>query len=214
MLTVCLSRFRTTRSVPHFRVSLQNATTFTDNLAPCFVTCVVTGHPGNVFITNRKLHIALLDFGQTKRLTEEKRLRFACLVNALARRDQKGVADSMTKLGIKIVPTANFTQNSYDKDTESSRVQSLSKPLSLEEKFGFTMFDTAAVPGVSDNPFADQSALRVGTLTDLPRDLFFLLRTIQILKGLCKATHNTDFSVVQSWSSIAGRESRKIRKTT
>lgn len=167
-----------------------------------------------MFITNRKLHIALLDFGQTKRLTEEKRFRFACLVNAMARRDQKGVEDSMAKLGIKIVPTANSRQNSYGKDTKTPRVQPLTKPLSLEEKFAFTMFDTATVPGVSENPFAEQSALRFGSLTDLPRDMFFLLRTIQILKGLCKATDNSDFSVVQSWSSIARRESRKIRKAT
>lgn len=175
--------------------------------------CFRTGHPGNIFITNRKLHIALVDFGQTKRLTESQRLHFAYVVDAMARKDTKGVEDGMRKLGIKIVPnTAGFAAQRHDKATKGRDTQIQTSTLSLEEKFARTMFDTAGVAGVSDNPFSEESALRHGTLSNLPNDLFFLLRTIQILKGLCKATHNSDFSMVHSWRSIARRESRKVRK--
>lgn len=167
------------------------------------------GHPGNIFVTNRKLHIALLDFGQTKRLTETERLRFVFLVNAMVRKDQKGIDDGMAKLGIKIIPTPASARHSHEKDMETPRSQLRKRPLSLGEKFAYTMFDTVAAPGISDNPFSEESALRFGSVSSLPRDLFFLLRTIQIIKGLCKITHNSDFSLAQSWSSIAKRESRK-----
>lgn len=157
-----------------------------------------TGHPGNILVTNSKCHIAILDFGQTKQLTEGQRIGFACLVKAMAGKDASGVARYMKALGIE-------TKH----NDSGSRKEKLVKALTLEEKLAYTMFDTAAVEGVSDNPFSSESALREGSISSLPKDLVFLLRTMQILKGICKATGNDDFSMISAWKNAAEREVSK-----
>lgn len=149
-------------------------------------------------MTNPKVDIALLDFGQTKRLTEKQRIGFACLVHAMARKDEVAIAKGMRRLGIEV------RRNTMNANTVSARSH-----LTLEEKLAYTMFDTAAVRGVSDNPFSAESALREGSVSDLPKDLVFLLRTLQIIKGICKATYNDDFSMVSAWRRVARREVRK-----
>lgn len=162
---------------------------------------------------NRNLDIALLDFGQTKRLSETQRVGFVQLVSAMACKDARSIKNAMATLGIKV--TSKKSRASDFNAKKARRSESKSKKegnnLSLEEKLAYTMFDTATVQGVSDNPFSEDSALRSGTVSDLPKDLFFLLRTLQILKGLCKATYNSDFSMVQAWSAIAKQEARKLK---
>lgn len=77
------------------------------------------------------------------------------------------------------------------------------KSLTSAEKLAYTMFDTAEVDGVSSNPFSDESALRTATVTDLPKELFFLLRTMQIMRGICAATGNSDYSLAKTWAPLA-----------
>lgn len=165
------------------------------------------GHPGNILITNSKVDIGLLDFGQTKRLSEDQRVWFARLVYAMARKDAHGIIAGMQGLGIKVTP--NNSGNNGSLLATKSRT---GRVLTLEEKLAYTMFDTAAVPGVSDNPFSTESALRSGSVSNLPKDLMFLLRTMQILKGICKATHNDDFSMVETWKKTARNEIRKAKR--
>lgn len=160
------------------------------------------GHPGNVLVTNGRADIALLDFGQTKRLGKVSRLQFARLVDAMARRDPPAVDKSMRALGMAVVPVTGGGNNSAARKIRRERSRS---KLSGPEKLAYTMFDTADVPGVSNNPFADDSALRDVTVDSFPPHLFFLLRTVQILKGICSATENGDFSVAQEWAPLARR---------
>lgn len=159
----------------------------------------LTGHPGNIVITNSNVDIGLLDFGQTKRLTETQRIWFARLVYAMAQRDAPAIAAGMRGLGIEV----KHNRPRGSGGTASASAKSLQSTLTLEEKLAYTMFDTASVKGVSDNPFSSESALRSGSVSNLPQDLMFLLRTIQILKGLCKATYNDNFSLVAMWKNTA-----------
>ncbi|KAI0560382.1 UbiB [Gracilaria domingensis] len=120
------------------------------------------GHPGNIIVRNDRVDSGLLDFGQTKRFSNETRLTFVTLVDAMARKDTTG-----------------------------------------KKRMDYAMFDTASVPGVSDNPFGEESTMKEGSIDDLRKDLFLLLRTMQILKGLCHATFNSDFSMISSWGHTA-----------
>lgn len=144
------------------------------------------------------MDIGLLDYGQTKRFSEQRRLEVVRLVDAMARKDSKAIAEGLEELGISIKKVGRLARGRNRKP----------KSLTVEEKLAYTMFDTAAVPGVSDNPFAGDSALREGSVEKIPKDLVFLLRTMQILKGICRATSNSDFSIISSWRDLARMELR------
>lgn len=85
--------------------------------------------------------------------------------------------------------------------------------LTAAEKLAYTMFDTAEYAGVSSNPFSDESALRSATVTELPQELFFLLRTLQIMRGICHATDNNNFSIVRAWAPAARQALHVARKS-
>jgi len=162
---------------------------------------VTAGHPGNILVMNSRMDIGILDFGQTKRFSEESRLGFARLVDAMARRKSSEIGMALENLGIKVehVP---MTKKLKSKNRKS-------RLLTPEFKLAYTMFDTAVLDGVSDNPFSDESALRSGSVSSFPKDLFFLLRTMQILRGICKVTSNSDYSVISSWASLAKAEIKR-----
>jgi ABC1 atypical kinase-like domain len=227
-------------------------------------------HPGNLLLLNRKLDIGLIDFGQTKMLGNEKRVAFARLVDAMARRNPDDVAAGMAALGIVVeevsqgkvaskrlatrsgharrgttaaaaetstlasatpgatlsvsssrphsrrwrpafwrprmvaaVPEVTVGGGGSGKHKALASRTSLAPMLTSAEKLAYTMFDTAEYEGVSSNPFSDESALRSATVTELPKELFFLLRTMQIMRGICAATGNSDFSLAKSWAPLA-----------
>lgn len=161
------------------------------------------GHPGNIIVRNQNVDIGLVDFGQTKRFSNEIRLAFAKLVDAMARKDTTGVATGLEELGIKVV----------HKCEKGKRKIRSKHPLTLEEKMAYTMFDTASVPGVNDNPFGEGSTMKEGSIDNLPKDLFFLLRTMQILKGVGHSTFNSDYSMISSWGHIARLELNRSNLT-
>lgn len=100
------------------------------------------------------------------------------------------------------VVTQTSTGSQPDAGRENKRLHK-KKSLTSAEKLAYTMFDTAEVDGVSSNPFSDESALRTATVTDLPKELFFLLRTMQIMRGICAATGNSDYSLAKTWAPLA-----------
>lgn len=157
------------------------------------------GHPGNILVMNSKADIGLLDFGQTKRFSEQNRLGFAKLVDAMSKRNSDEISSSLRNLGI-------FVEHIPQKQSKCLRE---SKYLTPEQKLTGTMFDTAKVPGVSEDPFSETSALRFGSVSSFPKELFFLLRTMQILRGICSATSNADYSIIDSWAHLARAELRK-----
>lgn len=161
-------------------------------------------------MTNSSIDIGILDFGQTKRLQSRDRLAFARLVDAIARKHAVDVRQALTMLGIEVVrpPAKVPRRRKRRKGNKSATLPAPDSGLTPEEQLAYTMFDTAAVPGVSDNPFHDDSALRSATVESFPQDLFFLLRTVQILKGICAATSNSDFSLASAWAPAARKALR------
>lgn len=117
----------------------------------------------------------------------------------MSRKDALGIRRGLEGLGIKVVRS-----NKPEKRPRKARRKR--SDLTIEEQLAYTMFDTAAVPGVSDNPFSEDSALRSATVEKLPKDLVFLLRTMQLLRGISRATFNADFSMVSCWGEIARAE--------
>lgn len=162
-----------------------------------------TGHPGNILVRNANVDIGLLDFGQTKRFSTERRVAFARLVDAMARKDPFGIRQGLEGLDIHVTKAALSK-------TKAQKARPRMTTLTVEEQLAYTMFDTAAVPGVSDNPFSENSALRSASVDKLPKDLVFLLRTMQLLRGISRATYNADFSVVSLWGKLAREELRRF----
>jgi predicted unusual protein kinase regulating ubiquinone biosynthesis (AarF/ABC1/UbiB family) len=96
--------------------------------------------------------------------------------------------------------------------SESASAGVATNKLTATEQLAYTMFDTAEVSGVSSNPFSEKSALRTATVKALPQDLFFLLRTLQIMRGICSATGNSDVSIASQWAPMARRALRSRRE--
>lgn len=157
-------------------------------------------------VTNRRADIALLDFGQTKRFQFNTRVRFARLVDAIARRNEAAVDQSMRSLGMEMSEVPGG-------ENVVSRLGGNGRLLSGAEMLAYTMFDTADVDGISNSPFAENSALRKVAIDQFPPDLFFLLRTVQIMKGICNSSDNSEFSVAKIWAPIARRALKKANQS-
>ncbi|PWZ12292.1 putative aarF domain-containing protein kinase 1 [Zea mays] len=130
------------------------------------------------------VNVALLDYGQVKEMPEDLRLAYANLVVAMADDDFSRAEESFRELGIR---TWAITDNK------------------LEELFQLSlrMFDTRLPPGVTVmSPFADDSSLNKIGVESFPEELFSVLRTIQLLRGLTVGMGLT-FSCAQHWRPIA-----------
>ncbi|CAM6010856.1 unnamed protein product [Sphagnum balticum] len=140
-------------------------------------------HPGNVLI-NKDGKVALLDYGQVKELGEDLRLGFARLVLALASNNVSEIGRCFKNLGIETVQRV-------EKDSDSFRALAI------------LMFDTKLPPGVAiANPFADDSVLTEISVKNFPKDLFFILRTIHILRGLSVGM-GCPYSSSEQWKPLA-----------
>uniref|UniRef100_A0ACD5XER5 Uncharacterized protein n=1 Tax=Avena sativa TaxID=4498 RepID=A0ACD5XER5_AVESA len=140
-------------------------------------------HPGNILIC-KNTEVALLDYGQVKEMPEDLRLAYANLVIAMADDDLPATKESLRELGLE---TSSMVDNE------------------LEELFELSlrMFDTRLPPGVTVlSPFADDSSLNKIGVENFPEELFSVLRTIQLLRGLTVGM-GLRFSCAQQWRPIA-----------
>lgn len=140
-------------------------------------------HPGNILIC-KNTEVALLDYGQVKAMPEDLRLAYANLVIAMADDDFLRTKESFREIGIETWSIA---------DNE------------LEELFQLSlrMFDTRLPPGVTAmSPFAEDSSLNKVGVQSFPEELFSVLRTIQLLRGLTVGM-GLRFSCAQQWKPIA-----------
>ncbi|CAI5477195.1 unnamed protein product [Closterium sp. Yama58-4] len=140
-------------------------------------------HPGNLLICpDRK--VALLDYGQTKRLPDSLRLNLARLMLAVADKDLPRVGSLFQALGIRTTRTVIEDPRSFH------RMSSL-------------MFDTGVSEGVTtSNPFASESTLKRNGIEKFPEDLFFVVRTMQLLRGLAMGMGLNE-SLAEQWRPIA-----------
>lgn len=140
-------------------------------------------HPGNILICKGG-RVALLDYGQTKVLTERMRLQYANLVLAIC-------ADDVDKIGEIYKDVGILTTKTAQEDPASFR------------RMATMMFDTTLNSlYTTSNPFAEESLLKNNNVQAFPQDLFFVLRTVQLLRGLSKGM-DVPWSVSTHWKPMA-----------
>ncbi|KAL2515379.1 Protein kinase superfamily protein [Forsythia ovata] len=140
-------------------------------------------HPGNILIC-RGSQVALLDYGQVKDLPDKLRLGYANLVLAIADSDPLRASDSYRELGI---------------DTLSNCENEQKEMLKLAQ----TMFDTKLPPGVTMlQPFSEESSMKKIAVQAFPEELFCVLRTVHLLRGLSVGL-GVNYSCAEQWRPIA-----------
>ncbi|XP_057970414.1 uncharacterized protein LOC131159481 isoform X2 [Malania oleifera] len=140
-------------------------------------------HPGNILICKGS-EVALLDYGQVKDLPNELRLGYANLVLAMADNDAIRASASYRELGI---------------DTLSKCEDELKELLKLAQ----TMFDTKLPPGVVMlQPFSEESSIKKIAVQAFPEELFSVLRTVHLLRGLSVGL-GINYSCAEQWRPIA-----------
>ncbi|CAN8325812.1 unnamed protein product [Cochlearia groenlandica] len=140
-------------------------------------------HPGNILICKGS-EVALLDYGQVKELPDHLRLGYANLVIAIADNNASLASQSFRELGF--VTFANC-------ENEEQELLQLAK----------TMFDTKMPPGVTIlQPFSEDSSIKKISVETFPEELFSVLRTLILLRGLSVGIgHN--YSCAEQWKPIA-----------
>lgn len=84
----------------------------------------------------------------------------------------------------------------------------------MVHKIAVTMLDTRVVPGFSLDPFSNLEALKSNSVTHMPPDLYFLVRTVQMMRGIAYA-FDLNFSLADHWAPLAQRviEKDRLNKT-
>ncbi|KAB2067922.1 hypothetical protein ERO13_A09G245100v2 [Gossypium hirsutum] len=140
-------------------------------------------HPGNILICKGS-EVALLDYGQVKDLPDQLRLGYANLVLAIADNDPVKAMESYRELGIGTVSNCGNEQQEL---------------LRLAQ----TMFDTKLPPGVAMlQPFSEDSSIKKIAVESFPEELFSILRTVHLLRGLSVGL-GINFSCAEQWRPIA-----------
>ncbi|KAL3512599.1 hypothetical protein ACH5RR_025316 [Cinchona calisaya] len=140
-------------------------------------------HPGNILICQGS-EVALLDYGQVKDLPEELRLAYANLVVAIADKDPLRAMESFRELGIVTLTKCEDEQKEM-------------------LKLAATMFDTKLPPGVTMlQPFSEESSIKKISVQAFPEELFSVLRTVHLLRGLSVGL-GINYSCAEQWRPIA-----------
>jgi aarF domain-containing kinase len=140
-------------------------------------------HPGNILVT-KDTKVVLLDYGQVKELPDVLRLGFASLIMALVSGDPLKIGHSFEELGIQTSANALDNPNAF-------------------KNLAQMMFDTKLPPGVKmASPFGEESSLNDVPVQSFPEELFFVLRTIQLLRGLSVGM-GINYSCAEEWRQMA-----------
>ncbi|XP_074287861.1 uncharacterized protein LOC141613019 isoform X1 [Silene latifolia] len=140
-------------------------------------------HPGNILICKGS-EVALLDYGQVKDLPENLRLGYANLVVAMADDDPVRAIESFRELGIGTLVKC--------KDEQEEML-----------KLAQTMFDSKLPPGVTMlQPFSEESSIKKVSVEAFPEELFSVLRTVHLLRGLSVGM-GVNYSCAEQWRPIA-----------
>ncbi|XP_023639271.1 uncharacterized protein LOC17875610 isoform X1 [Capsella rubella] len=156
-------------------------------------------HPGNILICKGQ-EVALLDYGQVKELPDNLRLGYANLVIAMADNNPKRVSQSFWEMGLHTVAKCENEQQEL---------------LRLAQ----TLFDTKMPAGQTVlQPFADDSSIKKIAVEAFPEELFSVLRTVVLLRGLSVGM-GVNYSCAQLWRSMAeeallasGRVTRDVKE--
>eukprot|EP00798_Chlamydomonas_sp_ICE-L_P027624 gene27624-7261_t len=143
------------------------------------------GHPGNILVRNGG-NIGLLDYGQSKQLSDHHRVTYAKLVLALNKGDRAAIAKGLADLGVETGPT----------------------DLKTLADMSYSMFDTV---GKLD-PFGNENSDSKVTvaITNFPPDMFFIMRVVQLLRGMSSGMDIYNFSCVDQWAPFARDTMKKL----
>lgn len=147
-------------------------------------------HPGNICIQQQKLSfsssnsvkIGLLDWGQMKSLPQDLHKRFSEMIIAISSRNSTDIVHKFHTLGIKV----NNPKDDY-----------------TIEGLAITLFDTKQDPKYIMSPFNQDAMIKKNPILSIPPDLFFVVRTVQILRGLTYSLGISDFSLAEKWEPFA-----------
>lgn len=165
--------------------------------------------------------IGLLDYGQSKQLTDAQRRGLAVLVVALAEERREDIRRGLRDLGVcpRPPPVAAWAPRcgvvvSLMGGREVARVPTTWIPATLrtqvcttradaetEVEMAYGMFDTRG----KVDPFDPDSPIKKNGIDEFPRDLFFVLRTVQLLRGLANGMGVNNFSTANQWKPLAQR---------
>ena len=148
-----------------------------------FILKVFNGdcHPGNLCINFKNKKVGLLDWGQVIHLSNSTVYMFAQLNEAINNNNIIQMGNCFDKLGIVVENPSNL--------------------LSIR-KLTLSLFDTQIIPGYDMNPFKPTNELKSNAIKSFPSDLYFLVRTIQLIRGIayvCKI----DYSLAKTWQPYA-----------
>jgi len=143
------------------------------------------GHPGNILVA-QGARIGLLDYGQSKQLSEQQRKAFARLVLAMHKGNAAKISEVLGELGV-------VTENA---------------DASLRTEMAYGMFDTRG----KVDPFDPNTPIKRSAISRFPPDLFFVLRVVQLLRGLAQGMGISDFSSADQWAPFA-REALRPQHT-
>lgn len=140
-------------------------------------------HPGNILI-NDKGKIALLDYGQVKELPNKLRLDYAKFVLALHAGEPFEIGRCLERLGVVL-------GEKVENDPAAFLVMASG------------MFDTKLPPGRTKSiPFGEDSTLDKFPVKNFPKELFFVLRTVHLLRGLSVGM-GISYSCATEWKDVA-----------
>lgn len=154
-------------------------------------------HPGNLLIRakqrrwfGRKLppsiELGIIDFGQAKQLERPAQIALARLVMALSDDEPStsAIATALRATGLQFERMGR-EENEF---------------LARAARF---VFSTENVDGKSFQPFGKDSILAENAVTDIPSTLVFVIRVIQIQRGIASGLGIDDFSVAKQWRNEA-----------
>jgi len=133
-------------------------------------------HPGNLMVMKGG-RIGVIDYGQSKNLPDWERAQFARLILALDSENETAVSKALDNLGVV---------------TERDDIE-------IKAEMARGMFDTTG----KVDPFDPESPIKKMGITTFPADMFFVLRVVQLLRGLQDGMEINDFSSAHQWKPFA-----------
>ena len=150
-------------------------------------------HPGNICLggggvggggggeASRGLQVGLLDWGQVKRVGDKLALDVATFILAVESKEEGAIVDSLFNLGVRV-------SNPSDR--------------AMVKRIALTMLDTGRVEGYVIDPFDPRNTLKSNSVTKMPSELYFIVRTVQLFRGICYA-FDLDYSLAAAWAPFA-----------
>jgi predicted unusual protein kinase regulating ubiquinone biosynthesis (AarF/ABC1/UbiB family) len=164
-------------------------------------------HPGNLLVMRRGV-VGLLDFGQCKELSEAQRRSLARLFLALRAGGDARVAAALRDVGVATAHEDAATQAAHARgmfgtsgalkmDPFGAAAHAVGFLVSCTHQHISTFADAAAARAAEDSP------LKANPITAFPRDLFFVMRVVQLMRGLAHGMGVPAPCVADAWAPFA-----------